>query len=135
MDEVAFQVGGQPAGGCHRPHRACASNLREHSAQRLGGTRYGRRAERRDPIARKTAGNIGNGIALVQRVMPLDAVNVGVHKARNNITAARIDNVCAGSVDARPFFDGRDPRAINDERRAGENAIRQNEIGTYKSDH
>ena len=67
--------------------------------------------------------------------MALDAVNVNVYEAGDDVALAGVDNRRPTDVDGEPWFDRRYTTALDNERGTGEDAIRQDQIAPGKNEH
>ena len=67
--------------------------------------------------------------------MTLDPMNMDVDEAGDHVAAASSDNRGAGEIDARRLFHRRDTTTLDNERRANQNSIRQNDVAAGDYEH
>ena len=110
-------------------------HLFEDAAERVGRTRHRRGTERGDAVLRQQRRHRRDRIAVVQRVVPLDAVHVHVDEPGHDVAVSGLDNRGARRIDARRSLNRRDAIAVDDEGCAGENPVRQDNVAAGNDDH
>ena len=102
IDEVALEMRGQHARAAGRTRGPRGADARQHLPERRGIARDRRRAEGRHAVARKPLGHRGDRRAAVERVGPLDAVDVDVDEAGDDVVIGEgeVDRLAAAG--ARP---------------------------------
>src|SRR5262245_24830886 len=133
-DEVALEMSGKDTRCTGAAAHARTCHLSENGLERFRRTRHRRRAERRHAITRKTGCDLRNRSRAVQRVVPLDAVNMHVHETRNYEILTRLDNG-GGRRRAPSRLDSGHAVTVEHERYVGQDEIRQDDVAAGADNH
>jgi hypothetical protein len=115
VDEVAFQMRRQHARASRRARGSRPCYLRKDAAQLARCAGHGRRTKRRHAISWQSRRNSGHRFTWIERVMPIDAVNVHVDEARDDVAFAGVDDRRPIHVGAGCLFDRRYTTALDNE--------------------
>src|SRR5262245_38450986 len=87
-----------------------------------------------DTVAHQRGRDVSHGIATIERVVSVDAMDMNVDEPGHDIAAGHIDDAGSSRIDSAGL-DGFNTSAVEEQRAFRQHPIRKNEIAARECDH